>query len=88
MKKNNEIIRTCIVCREKKDKSHFIRIVKSADNNFFVDKTNKASGRGCYVCNHDDCLGKLKKSRALNRAFKTNIDEEIYDGICEESKKS
>ena len=87
MKKNNPVIRTCIICRKKNDKSEFIRIVKLSENDFTIDKTGKINGRGCYVCNTLECLSNLKKTRALNRAFKTNIKEEIYDRIREESNQ-
>lgn len=80
MKKNNDIIRTCIVCRTKRDKSELVRIVLK-DGDISVDLTGKMPGRGCYVCNNSDCKDKLKKVKALNKTFKTNIQEEIYDRI-------
>ena len=84
MKKNNEKLRTCIVCREKKDKSFLTRVVKNKDGDVSVDQTGKMNGRGCYICKSNDCAEKLKKVRALNKAFKTNISEEIYDKIRNE----
>ena len=87
MKKNNPIIRTCIVCRGKREKSEFIRVVKTTDNAFCVDNTGKMNGRGCYVCANPDCLSRMKKTRALNRAFKTNIVEEVYDRIEREANQ-
>ena len=84
MKKNNPIERTCVVCRTKKDKSELIRIVKNKDESVHVDKTGKMNGRGCYVCSSSECLEKMYKVRALNRAFKTNFCEEMYERIRNE----
>jgi len=77
-------IRTCIGCREQKPKKDLIRVVKNNKNEIFLDKTGKANGRGAYICNDKNCLEKAVKSRALNRAFSTEISEETY----EELKKS
>ena len=50
----------------------------------FLDKTKKANGRGAYVCKSKECFEKLKKTRALNRAFKCDIPLEIYEKLGEE----
>lgn len=83
MKKNNPVLRTCIVCRKKGDKHDFIRIVKDKNNSISIDKQEKKNGRGCYVCDNTECVEKLYKTRALNRAYKTNISEKIYDDILQ-----
>lgn len=70
--------RTCILCREKMDKSQLLRIVKNNDG-FYLDKNHKKDGRGAYVCckckNSEDLL----KRRALDRAFRMKVPDEIYD---------
>lgn len=76
--------RTCISCRAKGDKSNFIRIVKTADGNFFLDAAGKSDGRGAYVCNNSQCMAKMKKSRALDRSFHVFVSEEIYVRLIEE----
>lgn len=73
--------RTCIACREMKDKSLLIRVVKNKEGEIFVDKTGKANGRGAYVCKNKDCFAKLKKSKGLSRTFKCQISDEIYEKI-------
>lgn len=75
--------RTCIVCRNKGDKSHFIRIVKT-QNGIFLDKTGKLAGRGAYICDNPECVAKCKKTRAINRAFKQEISEETYNKLVED----
>ena len=83
-----EVTRTCIVCRKKSDKNDFIRIVKSASGEISLDKSKKASGRGCYICNNDECLSKVKKTKALNRNYKTNISEDVYDSVLQAIKSN
>ena len=83
-----ERLRMCIICREHSDKKELLRIVKNKDGEIFVDKTGKANGRGAYICKSKECFQKLKKTRGLNRAFRCEIKDEIYDKIGEEIERS
>ena len=76
--------RMCIVCREMQDKKLLMRIVKTKEGDILIDKTGKKNGRGAYICKSEECLNKLIKQRSLNKAFKMNIDENIYKEIGEE----
>lgn len=78
-------LRMCVVCRQLKPKTECIRVVKTADDNYVVDSTGKLNGRGAYVCKDPLCLEKCQKTKALNRAFKHNVDDEIYKEIKENS---
>lgn len=73
--------RTCIGCKEKKDKKDLIRIVKDKDGNITLDRTGKANGRGAYICDNIQCLEKAIKTKALARTFEMNIDEIVYDEL-------
>ena len=73
--------RTCIGCREKKDKKDLIRVVKDKEGNIFIDKTGKANGRGAYICDDITCLDKAIKSKSLQRNFETEITEELYEKL-------
>ena len=79
-----ERLRMCIVCRCRSDKKELVRVVKNKDGEVFLDKTKKANGRGAYVCKSKECFEKLRKTRALNRAFKCDIPLEIYEKLGEE----
>ena len=82
VKKERKIpMRTCIGCRESKPKKELIRVVKNKENEIFIDKTSKANGRGAYICNDIECLNKAIKTKALNRAFQTEISEKTYDEL-------
>ncbi len=83
-----ERLRMCIICREHSDKKELLRIVKNKDGEIFVDKTGKANGRGAYICKNPECFQKLRKTRGLNRAFRCEIKDEVYDKIGEEIERS
>ncbi len=74
----------CFICRNTFDKKDLNRLVKTSDGEIFLDKTGKANGRGAYICKQEDCLQKLKKQKILNKAFKCEIPQDIYNKICEE----
>ncbi len=73
--------RTCLGCKESKDKKELIRIVKQNDGKIFIDKTGKANGRGAYICNNIECLEKAIKSKRLENNFETKMDNEIYESL-------
>ncbi len=73
--------RRCTGCYQMKDKKDLIRVVKSKDNIFCIDKTSKMSGRGAYICNDLECLEKSFKNRGLERSFKCAVDKGIYETL-------
>ena len=73
--------RTCMGCNEKKDKNKLIRIVKNKENEITIDKTGKKEGRGAYICDDENCLEKLIKSKRLERVFEMKISQEIYESL-------
>lgn len=77
-------MRTCIACRTEKPKKELIRVVRTKEGAFLVDRVGKVSGRGAYICSDKLCYEKLIKKRLLNHAFSTEINSEVYDAIREE----
>ena len=75
--------RSFVICRQKKDKSELIRIVKNKENIVSMDKTGKKEGRGAYICNNIECLEKAIKTKAFKRVLDIDVDEEIYENIRE-----
>ncbi len=73
--------RTCIGCREKKDKKDLIRIVKNKEGIITLDRTGKANGRGAYICDNIQCLEKAIKTKALERTFEMSISEDVYNEL-------
>ena len=73
--------RTCMSCRTKTNKTELIRIVCNKEVQINIDKQGKMEGRGAYICNNINCLEKAIKSKSLERAFKMQIDDEIYNKL-------
>lgn len=74
-------MRRCISCREIKNKSEMLRIVKKSDEIFELDFSGNSDGRGAYVCKNLICANNNKKRKNLDRSFKMKVPADIYDKI-------
>ncbi|HIS53102.1 MAG TPA: YlxR family protein [Candidatus Onthomonas avicola] len=74
-------MRQCLGCREMKPKRELIRVVRSPEGEISLDFRGKKPGRGAYVCPAAACLAKVRKSRALERAFSVAIPAEVYEAL-------
>ena len=76
-------IRTCVVCREKRQQNELLRIVRTPERQIKFDKTGRMNGRGAYLCDDTvhldmsdpsagiDALGRGK----LRSALRANLDD-------------
>ncbi len=81
MKVKREILRTCIITKEKLPKKDLLRIVRTPEGNVEVDLTGKKNGRGAYIKKDINVLEKAKKSNALGKHLEVNITDEVYAEI-------
>ncbi len=77
-------LRMCVGCRQMKPKTELDRIVKTPNGEIVIDKTNKVSGRGAYICKNGDCLKKAEKANALSHTFSQSVDRDIYSRLAKE----
>ncbi len=84
MKQRKTPMRMCVGCREMKPKKELYRVVCNQENKAAFDKTSKASGRGAYICPNEQCLQKAIKSRAIERALKTEVDDSLVHQLKRE----
>lgn len=70
--------RQCLGCGQMRDKRELIRVIKTAEDEFIVDATGKKNGRGAYICPDCTCMKKVIKTKALDRAFKMSVPQEVY----------
>ena len=84
MKQKSIPLRKCTGCQEMKDKRTLVRVLRSENGEFSVDFTGKKPGRGAYICPNLECLEKAKKSKGLERSFKTPVPAEVYEKLREE----
>ena len=64
-------IRSCIVCRKKKNKNELFRIV-SKKGKAIYDKSGKINSRGIYMCKSQECIDKCK-SYITKEKFNTKL---------------
>ena len=84
MKTKKVPLRMCIVTRQMLPKKDLIRIVKNSDGGFIIDTTGKLNGRGAYVSNNKEVIEKCKKTKSLNKIFKQQISDDVYNKLMEE----
>lgn len=77
-------MRKCVGCGEMKPKKDLMRILKTESGEFLVDADGKKNGRGAYICRSVECFRKAVKSKGLERSFKQQIPEEVYDRLEKE----
>lgn len=77
-------MRKCVGCGEMKEKGALVRIVKTKEGDVSVDTTNRANGRGAYICKNKDCFRLAIKNKGLERALKGRLPEEILTQLEQE----
>lgn len=66
--------RSCVVCREKKDKRMLTRLAM-ADGKLRIDKTGKMHGRGAYLCGNPGCWISSSTGSQLARALRKELSD-------------
>ena len=79
--------RTCIICRETKNKRELIRVVRTPEGAVFVDKTGKANGRGAYVCRQSSCYEQGLKKERLAQALNVKLSPDEIVALQAELSK-
>ena len=77
-------LRMCAGCGEMKPKKELMRILRTESGDFVVDAEGKKNGRGAYLCRSVECFRKAAKSRGLERSFKQEIPQDVYDRLEKE----
>ena len=75
--------RRCVGCGEHFPKGELIRVVRSPQGEMSLDFVGKAPGRGAYLCKNVACLQKARKTKRLEAAFSSPIEETVYAALEE-----
>lgn len=67
--------RSCVGCREVKNKKEMLRVVRTTVGSVEYDSSGKKSGRGTYVCPTKGCIDAAISRGALARALLTPISK-------------
>jgi uncharacterized protein len=65
--------RSCLACREVKDKRSLLRFVLAPDNTVVPDLQQKLPGRGVYTCMKGSCLTRAAQKKQFSRGFKGEV---------------
>ncbi|MDR0405285.1 MAG: YlxR family protein [Clostridiales bacterium] len=74
-------VRMCVACRNCKEKSALLRVVKPKDGAVRIDGTGSMAGRGAYVCKNADCIARAQKIRGLERGVRAGVPKELYEEL-------
>lgn len=77
-------LRLCIGCGAQKPKKEMVRIVKTAQDEIFLDSSGRMNGRGAYICKNGECIVRAEKTRGLERSFKIAIGRDVYKRLMQE----
>lgn len=81
MAKNKVPMRKCVITGEMRPKKEMVRIVKTKENEIFIDETGKKNGRGAYVSLDAEVIQQAKDKDILSGVLKTNVTDEFYDEL-------
>lgn len=71
-----------------KPKKELVRVVRSPEGVVSLDFKGKLPGRGAYVCPDPACLTRVRKARALERAFSAPLPPEVWDALEQQMKEA
>ena len=76
-------IRTCVVCRAKRQSNELLRLVRTPEGQILFDRTGRMDGRGAYVCADADHWGDGIDRGRLKNALKATIDDSTLRSLNE-----
>jgi predicted RNA-binding protein YlxR (DUF448 family) len=76
--------RTCVACREVKDKREMVRIVRLPDGKVSIDPSGRLSGRGAYICSRSDCWQACLSGNQIDHVLKIKIAPDERDRLLAE----
>jgi predicted RNA-binding protein YlxR (DUF448 family) len=67
--------RTCIACKQIKERKALIRLVRADNGVAEVDMSGKKPGRGAYLCPKEACWELALKRNRLEYALRTKLSD-------------
>lgn len=77
--------RTCIACRQVRNKRDLLRVVRTPEGEIVVDPTGKRSGRGAYLCRAQSCwqAALSANGRRLSQALRMDLPPDAIERLQE-----
>ncbi len=79
-------LRTCVACRQVKNKRELTRIVRMPDGKASIDPRGRMAGRGAYICASPACWQVCLNSNRLDYVLKTKIAPEERERLLAEGR--
>jgi predicted RNA-binding protein YlxR (DUF448 family) len=68
--------RTCIQCRQVRDKRNLVRLVCTSEGQLVIDESGKRNGRGAYLCRQRSCWETAIRGEQLGQALRMEIGQD------------
>ena len=79
--------RTCIACRQIKDKRDLVRLVRTPEGNIEIDNIQKKEGRGAYLCATRECWETALKGNQMEHAFRSRLTQDNREKLMAQGKE-
>jgi len=79
-----EPLRTCLGCREEKEKQELLRFVLDPERTLVPDILARLPGRGAYTCFRRACVIAAVQRKQFTRAFKGEVKGAAADELVEQ----
>ena len=79
--------RTCLACRQVKDKRELLRLVRTPGGTIEIDSTGKKAGRGAYLCRTWECWEAGLKANQLEHALKSRLTSNDREQLLNRAKE-
>jgi len=76
-------LRTCIACRQTREKKDLIRLVSTENGAAEIDRSAKKPGRGAYLCPRRTCWEVALKKNRLDYALRTKLHDDSLQTLRE-----
>jgi len=77
--------RTCVACRQIRDKKYLIRLVRAKNGAVEIDTSIKKPGRGAYLCPKKDCWEVALRRKHLEYALRTKLSDDNRQALVDYS---
>ena len=76
MKPRKIPMRMCVGCREMKEQTSLLRVVRTPEGEVSLAAGGTTPGRGAYVCRSADCLKRAIRQKQLERQLDVTLPPE------------
>jgi predicted RNA-binding protein YlxR (DUF448 family) len=79
-------LRTCIACRQQKDKRQLVRLVRGNSGGIQIDTSGKQPGRGAYLCRQPQCWQSGLEAGRLEHALRASFTPKDRQQLAQYAK--